>query len=162
MNSTVVLDASFVLKWVLNESDSSKALALLTEWTSEGVVILAPALLAYEAANALYQHVRSGKFSADAARQSLTDVILKGLTFDFSSDLALSMRAIDLAGQYDLSATYDSHYLALAEREGCEFWTADTKMWRAIRGKLPWVRWLDDYVPANSDTSPNTSDPNNS
>ena len=162
MNSIVVLDASFVLKWVLNESDSSKALALLTEWASEGVVILAPALLAYEAANALYQHVHSGEFSADAARQSLTDVILKGLTFDFSSDLALSMRAIELAGQYDLSATYDSHYLALAEREGCEFWTADTKMWRAIRGKLPWVRWLDDYVPANSDTSPNASDPNNS
>ena len=44
MNSTVVLDASFVLKWILNESDSSKALALLTEWTSEGVVMLAPAL----------------------------------------------------------------------------------------------------------------------
>ncbi len=162
MNSTVVLDASFVLKWVLNESDSSKALALLTEWASEGVVMLAPALLAYEAANALYQHVRSGEFSADAAKQSLTDVILKGLTFDFSSDLALSMQAIELAGQYDLSATYDSHYLALAEREGCEFWTADTKMWRAIRGNLPWVRWLDDYVPANSDTSPNASDPNNS
>jgi predicted nucleic acid-binding protein len=144
MNSTVVLDASFVLKWVLNEPDSSKALALLTEWVGEEVVMLAPALLAYEAANALYQHVRSGKFSADAAKQSLTDVILKGLTFDFSSDLALSMRAIELAGQYNLSATYDPHYLALAEREGCEFWTADLKMWNVIRGKIDWVHWIGD------------------
>ena len=161
MNSIVVLDASFALKWVLNESDSSKALTLLTEWASEGVVMLAPALLAYEAANALYQHVRSGDFSADAARQSLTDVILKGLTFDFSSDLALSTRAMELADQYKLPAAYDAHYLALAEREGCEFWTADLKMWNAIRGKTDWVRWIGDYDSVDSDTSPNASDPNN-
>src|SRR6266436_2974693 len=152
MRNVVVVDTSVVLKWVLNESDSSKALALLSGWINKEVTILAPALLAYEAANTLYQHVRSGKITVDAAKQSLTDVILKGLTFDFSSDLVLSMRAIELAGQCNLPATYDSHYLALADRDDCDLWTADTRMWRAVRGKLPWVRWLDEYIPADSDT----------
>lgn len=148
MKSVVVVDSSFVLKWVLNESDSSKALELLNSWIDEGLVMLAPALLAYEATNALYQHVRSNKLTVDAAKQSLKDVILRGLVWDFSEDLALSQRAIELAGQYHLSATYDSHYLALAEREGCEFWTADAKLWRAVREQLAWVRWIGDYQAA--------------
>jgi predicted nucleic acid-binding protein len=44
-----------------------------------------------------------------------------------------------------LPAAYDAHYLALAEREQCEFWTADTRFLRAIDGKLPWVHPLADY-----------------
>jgi hypothetical protein len=36
--------------------------------------------------------------------------------------------------QFSLPATYDAHYLALAERENCEFWTADTRLFNAIKG----------------------------
>ena len=39
----------------------------------------------------------------------------------------------------------DAHYLALAERENCEFWTADTRLLNAINGKLPWVHKLEEY-----------------
>ena len=39
----------------------------------------------------------------------------------------------------------DAHYLALAERENCEFWTADTRLLNALKGNLPWVRKLEDY-----------------
>ncbi len=55
------------------------------------------------------------------------------------------MRAIELAEQYSLPATYDAHYLALAERNQCEYWTADTRLWNAIAGKLNWVYLLGDY-----------------
>jgi len=40
-----------------------------------------------------------------------------------------------------------SRYLALAEREDCEYWTADARLWNAVRGNLPWVHWLGDYRP---------------
>lgn len=52
---------------------------------------------------------------------------------------------MELAHQFNLPATYDPHYLALAEREGCEYWTADARLWNTVKGKLAWVRWLGDY-----------------
>ncbi len=145
MKSAIVVDTSIVLKWVLDEPDSAMALALLTRWISEGTVIQAPALLTYEVANALYQRVRKGEMTADKARQALEDVLFPELELNFLEYSELSMRAIALAQQYSLQATYDAHYLALAEYKQCEYWTADTRLWNAVGDKLPWVRRLSDY-----------------
>ena len=145
MKSAIVVDTSIVLKWVLDEPDSAIALALLTRWMREGTVIQAPALLTYEVANALYQRVRKGEMTAEKARQALEDVLLPELELNFLEYMELSKRAITLAQQYSLPATYDAHYLALAEYKKCEYWTADTRLWNAIGGKLPWVRRLSDY-----------------
>ena len=69
MKRAIVVDTSIVLKWVLDEPDSAKALALLNGWINEEIVIQAPALLTYEVANALFQRVRKGEITADKARQ---------------------------------------------------------------------------------------------
>jgi len=146
----VVVDTSLVLKWIIYEPDSDKALALLATWSNEGVEIHAPALLAYEATNSLYQKVRSGKYTLDAAKQSLKDAIFTELELDFSQDATLSIRAMELANRFGLPATYDPHYLALAERQKCDLWTADTRLWRVVSGELPWVRWIGDYQLAST------------
>lgn len=147
MSSIVVVDTSIVIKWVLNEPDSAMALALLTKWSSNGTAIHAPALLIYELTNALYQHMRKNDETLDEAKQALVDAFLIDLELDSSLDIALSMRAMEFAHQHKLPATYDPHYLALAERENCEYWTADKRLWNAVKGKLHWVRWLGDYQP---------------
>ncbi len=144
--NSVVVDTSLVLKWIFNEPDSNKALALLARWTKERVVIRVPPLLIYEATNALHQKVRSGKFTLDAAREGLTNLTLKGLVFDFSSALALSLRAMEFAQHFSIPATYDAHYLALAELKDCPLWTADTRMWRAVKDQLDWVHWIGEYT----------------
>lgn len=144
--NSVVVDTSLVLKWIFNEPDSNKALALLARWTKERVVIRVPPLLIYEATNALHQKVRSDKFTLDAAKEGLTDLTLKGLVFDFSSALALSLRAMEFAQHFNIPATYDTHYLALAELKDCPLWTADTRMWRAVKDQLDWVHWIGEYT----------------
>lgn len=149
MKKTVVVDTSIALKWVLYESDSVKANALLAEWINHETVILAPPLLAYEITNSLYQKVRKGEITPDRAKQGVTKVLATGLELDFPHDPDLSLRAIELAQNYNLPATYDAHYLALAEREECELWTADTRMWRIVKDKLSWVRCIGDYHPAS-------------
>lgn len=141
----VVVDTSIAIKWVLNEPDSSTAFALLSTWTRQGMVILAPVLLAYETTNVLHHRIRSGKISFEDAEQGLKEVIFAVFVFDFEEEPDFSIRAVKLAGQFGLPAAYDAHYLALAEREDCELWTADMRMWNATKGKLPWVRWLGDY-----------------
>ena len=144
--NSVVVDTSLVLKWIFNEPDSNKALALLARWTKERVVIRVPPLLIYEVTNALHQKVRSDKFTLDAAKEGLTDLTLKGLVFDFSSALALSLRAMEFAHHFNIPATYDTHYLALAELKDCPLWTADTRMWRAVKDQLDWVHWIGEYT----------------
>jgi predicted nucleic acid-binding protein len=57
--------------------------------------------------------------------------------------------AVYFAHRFGLPAAYDAHYLALAEREQCELWTADVRFLRAINGKLPWVHSLADYQSAS-------------
>jgi hypothetical protein len=46
----------------------------------------------------------------------------------------------------------DARYLALAERESCEYWTADERLWNSVRAQLGWVRWLGEYLAAASPT----------
>lgn len=145
MRNVVVVDTSIALKWVLEEVDSDKADTLLAEWIKKGMLIIAPDLLAYEITNALYRKVRKGEITLDRAKEALAEISLAEIEFDFSPDFALSTRAIELANHFSLSATYDSHYLALAERKGCELWTADLRMWNSVKGKLDWVRWMGDY-----------------
>jgi predicted nucleic acid-binding protein len=144
MSNVVIVDASIAIKWTLNESDSSAALALLAHWNDEEIEVLAPALLAYEVTNALYRRVRKGEIPFEDARRGLTEIIFKVVEFDFPEDPDFNIRAMELGQQCGLPAAYDSHYLALAEREGCELWTADLRMWNNVNGKLDWLRRLGD------------------
>jgi predicted nucleic acid-binding protein len=148
MRRAVVVDTSIVLKWVLEEPDSSTALALLTGWINEEIVIQAPALLTYEVSNALFQRVRKGEMTAEGARQALEDVLFPELLLNFVEYTDISKQAILLAQQYNIPATYDAHYLALAEYEKCEYWTADTHLCNAVKDKLPWVHQLSEYQSA--------------
>jgi len=56
-------------------------------------------------------------------------------------------RALELAHRFGQPASYDAHYLALAERERCDVWTADERLWNAVREELPWVHWVGAYRP---------------
>ena len=135
------------------------AFALASEWNTQGLTLIAPTLLAYEVANTLRQKVRAGKMSADDARAALAGVLSGGLvldTLDQAQQAVQSERALALANQFDLSATYDARYLALAEREGCEYWTADQRLWNAVKTHLPWVRWLGERAAPAPTASPPT------
>jgi len=143
--NSVIVDTSIAIKWAINEHDSTIALALLTEWTDRGRVILAPALLAYEATNTLYRHVHRGTIPLEDAERGLQEVILTAVELEREDSPDLHIRAMRMALQFGLPAAYDAHYLALAEREGCELWTADERLWNSLGGKLAWVHWLGNY-----------------
>jgi predicted nucleic acid-binding protein len=145
MKNVVVVDTSIVIKWIIDEPDSDIAMTLLVKWISEGTTIIAPLLLAYEVANVLYQRLHKGLITLDETEQLLTYVLLKAIDLDISQSHILSIRAIKLSHQFSLPAVYDAHYLALAERENCQYWTADKRLLNAINGKLSWVHKLEDY-----------------
>ena len=145
MSNVVVVDASIALKWILNETDSSTALALLADWNDREIEVYAPSLLVYEVTNALYRRVRKGEIPFYDARRGLTEILYKVVEIDFPEDPEFNIRAMELGQQFGLAAAYDAHYLTLAESKECELWTADARLWNSTRGKLDWLRWLDDY-----------------
>src|SRR5579871_6327346 len=149
MSVEVVVDTSVALKWVLYESDTPKAQALLDEWNEKAVKIFAPSLLIYEVTNALYKKMRKGEIDPARVQESMNAMTFVGISFEFSPNFSLSKQDVKHASRFGLPATYDAHYLALAERRGCELWTADIRLWNSIRGKLAWVRWLDEYNPSH-------------
>lgn len=145
MSNVVVVDASLALKWVLPEDDSDIANMLLKQWTIDGKDVIAPALFTYETTNILYRQIVMGRLTYDETKQAQAKLFSLGVSLVFSPYQDISKRAMEFAHRFSLLAAYDAHYLALAERRNCEYWTADTHLLRALNGKLTWVRRLNDY-----------------
>ena len=145
MTDIVVVDASLALKWVLSEADSNTAITLLQRWNTDNTEIIAPALFTYEATNILYRQVVTNKLSYEEAKKLLTKLLSIGVLLNFVQHREISTRAMELSHRFGLPAAYDAHYLALAEHEKCEYWTADSRLYNAVRDKLSWVRLLGEY-----------------
>ncbi|MGH3548819.1 MAG: type II toxin-antitoxin system VapC family toxin [Pseudonocardiaceae bacterium] len=99
--------------------------------------LIAPSLLYYEVANALYQQQRSDRVTTELAALQL-DRCLR-LPIDLHGDSRLHSRALEIAHEQHLPATYDAHYVALAERFRVPLWTCDRRLADALRDGSPEV-----------------------
>jgi predicted nucleic acid-binding protein len=142
----VCVDASLAVKVVVPEPDSEKADAVFTEWTITGTQLIAPAFFEVETDSILRQKV--------VLRQELTPeqaqtawAKLHTLPIQQLAVVGQRQRAWAIATDLGLATVYDATYLALAELRGCEFWTADERLVNRVKGRLPFVKWLGDYVP---------------
>ena len=148
MADVVVVDASLAIKWVLRENHTDEARDLLAQWTAQGFTLLAPSLFVYEVTNVLYRRTQRSVLTIAEVRTALQDLLAIGPELDDPIDSALSFAAMNIAQRTGRAATYDAHYLALAEREGCECWTADERLWNATHATCPYVRWIGNWRPA--------------
>lgn len=140
MSDGVVVDASLVAKWFLNEHDTFQALVLRNQWAEAQIRLHAPTLLASELANLLHRRAAHGSLVYTDAYDILTTVL--GGLVAFDGDPALSVRALDIAHRFNLSAAYDAHYLALAERDALPMWTADERFYNSLKARMPLVHWI--------------------
>ena len=152
---TVVVDASLAIKWVVDEPYSREAERLLEKWKDEDVRTVAPGLLPYEVANALYKRVLQGEISADDARKGVEAIHEAGpVLLDHTS---VHGEAIRLARELGRRTSYDTHYLALARKENCECWTADRRFWEAAKDQHPQLRWVGEALQAAEQASEGTA-----
>jgi len=139
----VVVDASVVLKWQLDDEEYiPQATALRNDFYALGVIkAIAPHLLIYEVANGILTAARRKRLDSDKALRVLNNLIELGVELKEVEPA----RVLELALEHNLAA-YDAAYLALAESEGCELWTGDRPFYHAVKGELPRVRWISDYI----------------
>jgi predicted nucleic acid-binding protein len=140
VSGAVVADASLAVSWVLAEAITARARSLLVGWERGAVERIVPALFASEVNAVLLKRIRQGAISLADAQRAYNDV-LAAVTVR-PDDAELAPRALDLADSLTLWKAYDTLYLALAERVGCELWTGDERFYNAAHGVYPRVRWV--------------------
>jgi predicted nucleic acid-binding protein len=139
-NSWVCVDASLVVKLVVEEVFSSEARTLWRGWQNEGREIAAPSLLRFEVTSVLRKQVVRGLRTTAESRQALE--LALAFEIEYVEPVSIHLRVFELADRLDRLAAYDAHYLAVAEYLACDFWTADERLINAVQPVLPWVRWV--------------------
>lgn len=143
MAPVVVVDSGILLASVLDEAISEKSKALLSYWERESFKFAAPLLFHYEIVAVARKAVHQKRIQLErgiAIRDSLLAYPVETLIDD-----ALLKRAYELTTEHNRPTAYDSQYLAVAERLNCEFWTADQRLFNAVREQLSLVKWVGDF-----------------
>ncbi|MGC9394153.1 MAG: type II toxin-antitoxin system VapC family toxin [Anaerolineae bacterium] len=136
----VCVDSSIVLPLVVEHPFSDPVLNHWQIWRNESRQFIAPSLLHYELVNVLHRYCIAGIFSQSTARASLEAALALPITL--YDDVELHYSAGELAILHGFSATYDAHYLALAQGMKAEFWTADKRLYNSAHEALPWIHLL--------------------
>ena len=136
----VCVDASLVIAWLLPEELSDKAFALKTRWDAQGVVLVAPSLLASEVPSTLRQAVYRGRIPIGEAEEAFAAFLEMPIRVTQPENLL--SRAWDIGKAVNAPRLYDAFYVGLADIEGCELWTADRRLANLVQPRFPYVRWL--------------------
>ena len=138
----VVIDANIAVALAVELPYSSAARARIAAWQAAQSGIYVPVLWEYEVASALRKAVHAGLLAPDEAGRAL-EILLQMNLERVEPDLALHQAALRWAECIGQIVAYDAQYLALAERLGAEFWTADRRLAeRARECGANWVRLI--------------------
>lgn len=139
MTSTLVcVDANLVVRLFSRITTELQVRELWNHWLESKYTIVAPTLIYYELSNALHRAAVAGQILPEEADRALAEAI--NLNIRLYGDAELHRQALMVARSLRLSATYDAHYLALAQRLQCEFWTSDRRLVNSAQATFPWVK----------------------
>ena len=131
-----VLDASTAVRWVLKNPLTPRALRLRDEYQRQIHELIAPAHFPHEIASALTKAERQKVIAVGDAHPLIKDIL--NTPPGLHAVDPLFYRAVDLSSQ-TRSAFYDCLYVALAEREQCQFVTADQTLLNNLSRHFPFV-----------------------
>ncbi len=119
----VVVDASIIVKWFLEEEFSNKALQLRNDYIRGIIAIAVPSLLEYEVLNALKY---SGVYSVEELKE--IGIALNKYGFEvYELEGKLKELAIEIALKNNITI-YDASYIALAKHLNTILYTADKEL----------------------------------
>lgn len=138
----ITVDASIAVKWV-NPSEQFGDIAgqILQDYEQGKLSFAVPEFFYYEVASGISKAVARGDITREEGLEALDGIL----------DMEMEIYSLpDVKTVYSFSQThrrsiYDCFYLALAQRLRVEFWTADKKLYDAVKGELQFVKWIGDY-----------------
>jgi predicted nucleic acid-binding protein len=137
----VVVDSSFIVRFLTRPPESTYS-ALWRQWEAGGFTVYSAPLAHFEVANALWKYERSRELSAESVNDSI--LRLSELPIAMLSFRDIHLHALRIARRFNQGRAYDSHFVALAEFLGCDLWTADKRLFNAVRPHLSFVQLVDE------------------
>jgi predicted nucleic acid-binding protein len=141
-----VVDANLSVALVLPTPYSAKAQVLWERWSAQAADVFAPDLWAYEITSALRKAMSITGMPFPEAETHLETLMRLGVQL-VPPTLELDRLALQWAEHLGQTVAYDAHYVALAERLGCELWTADRRLAGSAGAEVPWVHYIDEIAP---------------
>lgn len=129
--SEIVIDASIVVKWFIEENNSDKARLLRDKFIDGKIELIVPSLLYFEVLNALKYSQLFDPSELDDAGESLEKYGFKVITI--KNEIRENM--IKVAVDHDMSI-YDASYLGISIVLEKIFCTADEKIIKKLPAKL--------------------------
>ena len=140
--SFIVLDASAAVKAVLPNPLQTHCLALVQTFAE--IQPSAPALWAHETTSAIAKAFRFGEITESEARQSLEKLDALGVRL-FVADADQNRSVLDWTLRLQRASAYVSYYLVLAQVLECDFWTANKRLFNALKDShLDWLHWIEE------------------
>lgn len=138
----VCIDASVVLEVLLRQARASQIESLWGQWRQQGTELLGCPMLYAEVPSVLREKVHLGHITPEEGQEAFEIFCALDITPSRRDDLHL--RVWELGKKVNASRLYDIQYVALADLEGCQLWTADQRLVNLVSGHCPWVRWVGD------------------
>jgi len=145
MEKLLVLDASAAIKAILPNPLQGYCRALVETFAE--VQPVAPALWGHETTSAISKTVHFGQITEAEGRLALEQLAVLNVKL-FTPNLEQNLAAFDWTIRLKRAAAYDSYYLALAQSLECDFWTADSRLFNALKDeRFKWLHWIEEIPP---------------
>lgn len=115
----------------LNDERAPLVETKMHEWAAAGETLHAPALMPYEAANALVRATATGGLAPDVVADVWATILAVPVTLH---PLQQGAEVIAIAQRLGRQSAYDAAYVALAQFLKAELWTLDGPLARNARG----------------------------
>ncbi|MEW5899261.1 MAG: type II toxin-antitoxin system VapC family toxin [Bacillota bacterium] len=140
----ICIDASLALMWLLPAELNDRANALRKKWDAEAVQLISAPLFYAEVTSVLREQVYFQKLLPEEGEEAFSLCLEMGVKILRDSS-RIQKKAWELAKKHNRTRTYDMQYLAVAEIEDCDFWTADKRLCNALAKKVPRLKYVGEF-----------------
>ena len=123
----IVLDASVVVKWFIEEENTEKAIVIRDKFVRGEIEVLVPSLLIYEIGNVFLKHPAKNSRDVENDFKALFDIGMEIVEINKPE-----IKDIHKNAKHFGITFYDAVYVTLALKEGCKLITADKKLKRKV------------------------------
>ena len=151
MTERLVVDASVIAKIFLKDEDPRAVARTIALSFASGVLdLIAPEIILYEVPSAILNAVRRQRLSPSEGLNAVEEFLNLELPTVGSSDVLPNMvrRAYALAEEFGCRLQ-DALYLAVAVEFDLPLITADARLYRGLRGRVPQLLWFEDFRISN-------------
>jgi predicted nucleic acid-binding protein len=112
----------------------------LQTWDRAGTELIGPPLFDAEVTSVIRLHVYAKRLLPQQGEEAF--LFYRELGVKIVGPPELPEMAWEMAKKFNQVRTYDMQYLAVAELEDCEFWTADKRLVNSLKDRNKRVRWI--------------------